>query len=195
MQTRIYRPIGVHRKMEKMSKKDLILKESYKPFLSKGYDAVSLADIERHAKVTRGGYSTILIAKRTYSSKLPRDLFFRFLKMKKKNTSNFESAMSLKGFISNRLHIIKKRMKYFYREVDNCIIPVSFTAFILYLKDHYDDWSKRIDRYEKHKLQLWEENNQLSKKEARNQRRFRHKAISFDLPQLVFRIILSRSSN
>lgn len=195
MQTRIYRPIGVHRKMEKMSKKDLILKESYKPFLSKGYDAVSLADIERHAKVTRGDYSTILIAKRTYSSKLPRDLFFRFLKMKKKNTSNFESAMSLKGFISNRLHIIKKRMKYFYREVDNCIIPVSFTAFILYLKDHYDDWSKRIDRYEKHKLQLWEENNQLSKKEARNQRRFRHKAISFDLPQLVFRIILSRSSN
>ncbi len=86
-------------------------------------------------------------------------------------------------------------MKYFYREVDNCIIPVSFTAFILYLKDHYDDWSKRIDRYEKHKLQLWEENNQLSKKEARNQRRFRHRAISFDLPQLVFRIILSRSSN
>ena len=35
-------------------KRELILRESFKLFLAKGYDAVSFTDIEREAKVTRG---------------------------------------------------------------------------------------------------------------------------------------------
>ncbi|WP_278832658.1 TetR/AcrR family transcriptional regulator [Porphyromonas cangingivalis] len=150
--------------MEQMSKKDLILKESYKLFLSKGYDAISLTDIERHAKVTRGAIFHHFHSKEDLFKQVAERFVFSFLEDEGENNPYLEGAMPLKGFISNRLHIIKRRMEYFYREVDNCITPASFMAFILYLKDHYDDWSERIDTYEKHKLQLWEKVICLAKK-------------------------------
>lgn len=144
-------------------KRELILKESFKLFLSKGYDAVSLTDIERVARVTRGAIFHHFSNKEDLFKHVAEQFILIFLEEEDYGEEYLSSATPLRIFMDKCLVIIGARMNYFLQGVDSDVSPASFMSFILYLKDHYEVWEKKFRIYEEKKIQIWSDVISLSK--------------------------------
>lgn len=136
-------------------KREAILKESFKLFLSKGYDAVSLTTIERAANVTRGAVFHHFDNKEDLFKHVAEQFVFTFLEEKDYGEEYLNSSTPLKIFMNKCLAIIEARMNHFLQEFAPKITSASFMSFILYLKDHYEVWSDKIRVYEEQKIQTW----------------------------------------
>lgn len=153
-------------KRKETKKREAILKESFKLFLSKGYEAVSLKDIERAAKVTRGAIFHHFSNKEDLFKHVANQFIFIFLKDVDYGEEYLSSPTPLKDFIDKCLSIIEARMENFLQGVDADITSASFMGFILYLKDHYETWGEKIRIYEEKKVQSWSNIINLSKRKG-----------------------------
>lgn len=137
-------------KHKETKKRDDILRESFKLFLLRGYDAVSLTDIERAAKVTRGAIFHHFENKEDLFKNVADRFVYIFLEDMDFGKEYIGSSAPLKVFMDKCLSAIENRMKYFQQQTDGEMTTASFMRFILYLKDHYDAWGERIQTYEEH---------------------------------------------
>lgn len=144
-------------------KREQILRESFKLFLAKGYDAVSFTDIEREAKVTRGAIFHHFDNKEDLFRHIAEQFVFAFLKDVDYGEEYLNSSTPLKTFMDKCLAIIEARMEYFLQGVDANVTSASFMSFILYLKDHYEVWREKVRIYEEKKIQAWDNAINLSK--------------------------------
>ena len=141
--------------MERNKKREAILRESFKLFLSKGYDAVSFTDIERVAKVTRGAIFHHFNNKEDLFKHVADQFIFVFLEDVDYGEEYLSSPTPLKVFMDKCLSIIETRMEYFLQGVDADVTSASFMSFILYLKDHYETWEEKVWIYEEKTIQTW----------------------------------------
>lgn len=154
----VIKPIGLYlsqMERKKMKKRETILRESFKLFLSKGYDAVSFTDIEREAKVTRGAIFHYFNSKEDLFRHIAEQFIFAFLEDVDYGEEYLSSPTPLKAFMDKCSAIIEARMEYFLQGVGANATSASFMSFILYLKDHYDAWPEEIRVYEEQKVQTW----------------------------------------
>lgn len=158
------RSIKMERKETK--KREAILKESFKLFLSKGYDAVSFTDIERVAKVTRGAIFHHFDNKEDLFKHVADQFIFVFLEDVDYGEEYLNSLTPLKAFMDKCLSIIETRMEYFLQGVDAGVTSASFMSFILYLKDHYETWEEKVRIYEEKTIQTWVNTINLSKERS-----------------------------
>ena len=123
-------------KMERKDtkKRELILRESFKLFLARGYDAVSFTDIEREAKVTRGAIFHHFDNKEDLFRHVAERFVFAFLEDVDNGEEYLSSPTPLKAFMDKCLTIIETRMEYFLQGVDADVTSASFMSFIFYLK-------------------------------------------------------------
>lgn len=152
-------------KMERKDtkKRELILRESFKLFLARGYDAVSFTDIEREAKVTRGAIFHHFDNKEDLFRHVAERFVFAFLEDVDNGEEYLSSPTPLKAFMDKCLTIIETRMEYFLQGVDADVTSASFMSFIFYLKDHYETWEEKVQIYEEKKIQTWVNAINLSK--------------------------------
>ncbi|MDO5017045.1 MAG: helix-turn-helix domain-containing protein [Porphyromonas sp.] len=136
-------------------KREAILRESFKLFLSKGYDAVSFPDIERAAQVTRGAIFHHFNNKEDLFKHVAEQFIFAFLEDVDYGEEYLSSPTPLKDFINRCLIVTEERMMHFLQGLDANITTASFMSFILYLKDHYETWGKTIEVYEEKTLKDW----------------------------------------
>lgn len=160
----VFISIGMERKETK--KREAILKESFKLFLSKGYDAVSFTDIERVAKVTRGAIFHHFSNKEDLFKHVADQFIFVFLEDVDYGEEYLSSPTPLKAFMDKCLSIIETRMEYFLQGVDAGVTSASFMSFILYLKDHYETWEEKVRIYEEKTIQTWVNTINLSKERS-----------------------------
>ena len=99
-------------------KRELILRESFKLFLARGYDAVSFTDIEREAKVTRGAIFHHFANKEDLFRHVAERFVFAFLEDVDYGEEYLSSPTPLKAFMDKCLTIIETRMEYFLQGVD-----------------------------------------------------------------------------
>ncbi len=152
-------------KQKESKKKEAILRESFRLFLSKGYDAVSLTDIERVAKVTRGAIFHHFDSKEDLFKHVAEKFIFVFLEEREDYGEEYlNSPTPLKVFMNRCLTIIEERMEHFQQKMaDTEVTSASFMSFILYLRDHYDGWDEKVQIYEEQKVQAWVNAINLSK--------------------------------
>ena len=148
---------------KEINKREAILRESFKLFLSKGYDAVSFTDIERKANVSRGAVFYHFNSKEDLFKHVAEQFIFVFLEDVDYGEEYLSSPTPLKAFMDKCLSIIETRMEYFIQSVDADITSANFMSFILYLKDHYETWEEKVRIYEEKKIQLWVNTINLSK--------------------------------
>lgn len=139
-----------------MTKKEIILRESFTLFLSKGYDAVSISEIESASNVSRGAIFHHFANKEDIFNHVADRFVFEFLEETNYRDEYLDSISPLKSFMDMRLERIQMRMENFLQESDSQITAASFMRFTLYLRDHYTGWSDRVRAYEAQELELWE---------------------------------------
>ena len=144
-------------------KKAAIVRESFKLFLARGYDAVSFTDIERAAQVTRGAIFHHFSGKEDLFKHVANQFIDAFLEEVDYGAEYLTSQTPLKDFMETSLAIIERRMTYFLKEVDERVTAASFMSFILYLKDHHETWSEQVQEYEAKKIEAWSGAINLSK--------------------------------
>lgn len=143
--------------------KENILRECFKLFLAKGYDATSIPDIERAAKVTRGAIFHHFVNKEDILKQSADYFILSFLEEVDYGEEYLISPTPLRVFINKCLEIIEARMGMFLQKTDIIITPASFMSFALYLKDHYDGWQENVLEYKKQKMKAWEKAINLAK--------------------------------
>lgn len=153
--TGLYLLVRIRMERNEIKRREAILNESFKLFLSKGYDAVSFTDIERVAKVTRGAIFYHFSNKEDLFKHVADRFVFVFLKDIDYGEEYLSSDTPLKVFMDKCLAIIETRMEYFLQGVDADVTSASFMSFILYLKDHYETWEEKVRIYEEKTVQTW----------------------------------------
>lgn len=153
--TGLYLLVRIRMERTEIKRREAILNESFKLFLSKGYDAVSFTDIERVAKVTRGAIFYHFSNKEDLFKHVADRFVFVFLKDIDYGEEYLSSDTPLKVFMDKCLAIIETRMEYFLQGVDADVTSASFMSFILYLKDHYETWEEKVRIYEEKTVQTW----------------------------------------
>ncbi len=151
---------------ESISKKDIILNESFRLFLKKGYAAVSFSDLVEATHVSRGNMFHHFKNKEDIFHHAVDRFVFQFLTDDAPGLLAFTSSTPLKDFIDNRVENIGRRMKSFFIMTKNTVTPANFMSFILYLKDNYPDWKEKFQDYENRKNIEWKEVIELAKQKG-----------------------------
>lgn len=117
---------------ESISKRDIILNESFRLFLKKGYAAVSFSDLVEATGISRGNMFHHFKNKEDIFNHAVDRFVFEFLTNDATDFLEFTSSTPLKDFIDNRVENIGRRMKSFFimtRHSHSCqfhvIYPVS----------------------------------------------------------------------
>lgn len=147
----------------KENKKDLILRKSFQLFVARGFDGVSFTDIERETQLTRGGIFHYFNGKEDLFKQVADLFVLSFLQEVEYDKGYQKSSTPLMDFMKTYLEVIEKRMERFTNEIHPDVSPARFLAFILYLKDHYDEWAEKVQIYENQTIQDWVEVIELSK--------------------------------
>lgn len=144
--------------------KENILKECFKLFLSKGYDATSIPDIERVTKISRGAIFYHFLNKEDIFKQCADYFVLSFLKDVDYGDEYLCSTIPLKTFIDKCIEIIETRMDQFFKNTDFKVTTASCLSFTLYLKDHYEGWPEKVLEYKKQKIEAWVNAINLAKK-------------------------------
>ena len=148
---------------ESISKRDIILNESFRLFLKKGYAAVSFSDLVEATNVSRGNMFHHFKNKEDIFHHAVDRFVFEFLSDNGYDLPDTTSLTPLKDFIDNRIENIGLRMKSFFMMTKGTVTPANFMSFILYLKDNYPDWKEKFQEYEKRKNLEWKKVIELAK--------------------------------
>ncbi|MDD7317149.1 MAG: TetR/AcrR family transcriptional regulator [Prevotella sp.] len=151
---------------ENMSKRDIILNESFRLFLKKGYAAVSFSDLVEVTHVSRGNMFHHFRNKEDIFNHAVDRFVFEFLTNDAPELLAFTSSTPLKDFIDSRVENIGHRMKSFFMMTKGTVTPANFMSFILYLKDNYPDWEEKFQEYEDRKNSEWYEVIELAKQKG-----------------------------
>ena len=151
---------------ESISKRDIILNESFRLFLKKGYAAVSFSDLVEATGISRGNMFHHFKNKEDIFNHAVDRFVFEFLTNGATDFLELTSSTPLKDFIDNRVENIGRRMKSFFIMTKGTVTPANFMSFILYLKDNYPDWKEKFQEYEKRKSLEWKEVIELAKQKG-----------------------------
>jgi len=151
---------------ESISKRDIILNESFRLFLKKGYAAVSFSDLVEATGISRGNMFHHFKNKEDIFNHAVDRFVFEFLTNDATDFLELTSSTPLKDFIDNRVENIGRRMKSFFIMTKGTVTPANFMSFILYLKDNYPDWKEKFQEYEKRKSLEWKEVIELAKQKG-----------------------------
>lgn len=150
--------------MARPSNKEAILKEAFKLFLSKGFDAVSFSDLVEATGISRGGMFHHFKGKEDIFNQVADRFVFDFLKQNEPLNEDIDSLTPLKTFLHKYIEKVEKRMQYFSASFGDAVNSASFMSFILYLKNHYAYWGEKFQVFEKQELAKWSEAIMQSKK-------------------------------
>ena len=149
----------MNQKEEKQGKplmKERILTETFKLFLSDGYDAVSFVDIQNAAGATRGGIFHHFKSKEELLERVAEKFVFDFLKNEEIGNDCLDSPTPLKTFLETCIERMKRRVRFFSEEIEGSrITPTSFMSFMLYLNGHYEKWKDGVRAYEEQQARHW----------------------------------------
>lgn len=148
---------------ESISKRDIILNESFRLFLKKGYAAVSFADLVEATNVSRGNMFHHFKNKEDIFNHAVDRFVFEFLTNDATDFLELTSSTPLKAFIDNRVENIDRRMKSFFIMTKGTVTAANFMSFILYLKDNYSNWKEKFQEYEERNNSEWYEVIELAK--------------------------------
>ncbi len=151
---------------ENISKRDIILRESFRLFLKKGYAAVSFSDLVEATNVSRGNMFHHFKNKEDIFNHTVDRFVFEFLTNDAPDFLDAASSTPLKDFIDNRVEKIDRRMKSFFTVTNGTVTPANFMAFILYLKDNYPNWKEKFQEYEDKNNSEWYEVIELAKQKG-----------------------------
>ena len=140
---------------ENISKRYIILNESFRLFLKKGYAAVSFSDLVEATNVSRGNMFHHFKNKEDIFNHAVNRFVFEFLTNDAPDFLDDTSSTPLKDFIDSRVENIGRRMKSFFMITKGTVTPANFTAFILYLKDNHPNWKEKFQEYEERKSGEW----------------------------------------
>lgn len=136
--------------------KERILTETFRLFLSKGYDAVSFAEIQEAAEATRGGIFHHFKSKEELLERVAEKFVLDFLKNEEIGNDCLDSPTPLKTFLGVCIDRIEKRVHYFNEEIGREeITSTSFMSFMLYLNGHYEKWKEGVCVYEEQQTRHW----------------------------------------
>lgn len=145
-----------------LSKKEIILKEAFRLFFQKGYDAVSVTDLVQAAHSSRGNMF--------HHFKNKEDIFIHVVQKfifdlfdEDIQPGVYKSETPLKDFIMNQIGNIEKRMEYLEKEYEGSITASNFLSFLLYIKERYPEWNDKFLSSEQEKTSMWHEIVELSK--------------------------------
>lgn len=99
---------------ESISKRDIILNESFRLFLKKGYAAVSFSDLVEATGISRGNMFHHFKNKEDIFNHAVDRFVFEFLTNDATDFLELTSSTPLKDFIDNRVENIGRRMKSFF---------------------------------------------------------------------------------
>ena len=99
---------------ESISKRDIILNESFRLFLKKGYAAVSFSDLVEATGISRGNMFHHFKNKEDIFNHAVDRFVFEFLTNDATDFLELTSSTPLKDFINNRVENIGRRMKSFF---------------------------------------------------------------------------------
>ena len=150
--------------MARTNNKEIILKEAFRLFLSKGYDAVSFADLVKATNISRGGMFHHFKGKEDIFNQVADRFVFNFFREGESFIESPKSATPLKDFLAHCTKIIGERMLHFSETLGASVTAASFMSFILYLKEHYASWQEKIQEYEEQEVKTWNEVIELAKK-------------------------------
>jgi len=100
---------------ESISKRDIILNESFRLFLKKGYAAVSFSDLVEATGISRGNMFHHFKNKEDIFNHAVDRFVFEFLTNDATDFLELTSSTPLKDFIDNRVENIGRRMKSFFK--------------------------------------------------------------------------------
>lgn len=147
------------KKEEKQGKplmKERILAETFRLFLSKGYDAVSFTEIQDAAEATRGGIFHHFKSKEELLERVAERFVLDFLKNEEIGNDCLDSPTPLKAFLEVYIDRIEKRVHYFNEEIGgDGVTSTSFMSFMLYLNGHYEKWKDIVRAYEEQQNRHW----------------------------------------
>lgn len=150
--------------MARTNNKEIILNEAFRLFLSKGYDAVSFADLVKATNISRGGMFHHFKGKEDIFNQVADRFVFNFFREGESFIESPKSATPLKDFLAHCTKIIGERMLHFSETLGASVTAASFMSFILYLKEHYASWQEKIQEYEEQEVKTWNEVIELAKK-------------------------------
>jgi len=151
---------------ENISKRDIILNESFRLFLKKGYAAVSFSDLVEATNVSRGNMFHHFKNKEDIFHHAVDRFVFEFLSDNGYDLPDTTSLTPLKDFIDSRVENIGRRMKSFFMMTKGTVTSANFMSFILYLKDNYPNWKEKFQEYEDRKNSEWHEVIELAKQKG-----------------------------
>lgn len=152
--------------MARTNNKEIILKEAFRLFLSKGYDAVSFADLVKATNISRGGMFHHFKGKEDIFNQVADRFVFSFFREGESFIESSESKTPLKDFLAHCTKIIGERMLHFSDTLGASVTAASFMSFVLYLKEHYASWQEKIQEYEEQEVKTWNEVIELAKKKS-----------------------------
>lgn len=152
--------------MARPNNKKVILREAFKLFLSKGYDAVSFSDLVEASGISRGGMFHHFKGKEDIFNQVADQFVFDFFRKNEPLNGDIDSKMPLKAFLDKCIEEVEKRMGSFVESFGDSISSASFLSFTLYLKEHYCSWNEKIQEYEKQEIAMWNKVIKQAKKEG-----------------------------
>lgn len=151
---------------ERLSKRDIILNESFRLFLKKGYAAVSFSDLVEAANVSRGNMFHHFKNKEDIFHHVVDLFVFEFLNDDAPNLLELTSSTPLKGL--HRQLCGKHRSPYgiIFMTTKDTVTSANFMSFILYLKDNHLNWKEKFQEYEGRNDSEWNEVVEISKQKG-----------------------------
>ncbi|RRD71370.1 TetR/AcrR family transcriptional regulator [Tannerella forsythia] len=150
--------------MSKTDKKSQVIEEAFKLFLEKGYDAVTIAEIEQAANVSRGLIFHHFSSKADiFKATVDRFVFSHLGSLPYFSKELISSKNPLRTFITVYLEHISLRMRTATEQSEDITrSPMNYFKLFLSLKGNYPDVEEKIEQYECKETELWSKILQLS---------------------------------
>lgn len=136
-------------------KKEAILTESFSLFLARGYDAVSISDIEQAAGVTRGAIFHHFSSKKELFKEVANKFTFTFLLGNNDEDECQTSNKPLKEYIDKSLVKMEERMNFFFEKTKGTVTAAAYLRFILYITSNYQEGKESALLYYEQKKSSW----------------------------------------
>ena len=143
--------------MARKSSKENIVKEAFRLFILKGYDRVSIAEIENAANVSRGLVFYYFKSKEDMFKSVGDMFFFNHISSSNEGSQSKYSISEtpLRDFIVEQLCAIKNRMDSLNQINKGEAKHFHFYRFILELKALYPSFEDEMKAYEERESSCW----------------------------------------
>lgn len=148
--------MGTSKKNKREETQELILLTTFKLFLQKGYGEVTIADIERESKLTRGAIYYELSNKEELYQAVIDKFVFNFMRSEDSFVSNGETPFL--SFLDYRCQEISTRMKFLQTLFKDRFISPNFFGLLAGANFHYKGFSERVKQHLDFEENVWSKN-------------------------------------